>query len=629
MSDPNAAPDTRFRSPGSLSRRQSLRWAAAGIATPLLQACGGGSSSSAAPIIASALPESVAWCRNAILAKLAKSGTATSAVSVALMADDSVVWREAFGYSDREKGVLATPDVRFNIGSVAKVVTALAVMILRDRGQLTLDQPLVELLPGFSMLSPAFAQVTVRQMISHSSGFPGFNKRNNWSFVPYLDYAEDTMASLAKSHLKHEPGELAVYCNDGFTMVEPMVKALTGLSFAEFVKREIFDPLGMSLSAYPLTFAAEGTFVHPYYQGRSLPQEMATALATGGIISTPTDMLKFARLLMNEGVHEGRRIVSAASVQEMGLEQSGRTLINPCRPAWRWGLGWDTVRQKGLDAAGIRAWGKNGGTYFFLSEFIVLPEARLAMFISGCGYDYDSLNLAEGLLLRVAAERGLISALPTPIVSTTPSLASPVPDRTDLVGVYASELPPVQVLSMDDGSLALRHWSETARQWESTTRLRARSDGNWWADGQSTICYRFQTVGNHRYLIRRQLAPGLLYWSELPVGEWLPPLETPLPAAWQARLGMQWLYVSDSPDAVFSRLDPPRFARVDELAELPGYVFYNNAQLMSVVDDTTTGMIVKLPGNDGRDLLELRVVVVDGQEEIHIGTQVFKKSATS
>jgi len=339
--------------------------------------------------------------------------------------------------------------------------------------------------------------------------------------------------------------------------------------------------------------------------------------------------LKFARLLMNEGVHEGRRIVSAASVQEMGLEQSGRTLINPCRPSWRWGLGWDTVRQKGLDAAGVRAWGKNGGTYFFLSEFIVLPEARLAMFISGCGYDYDSLNLAEGLLLRVAAERGLIPALPTPIVSTAPPLASPVPDRTGLVGVYASELPPLQVLSMDDGSLALRHWSETARQWESTTRLRARSDGNWWADGQSTICYRFQKVGNHRYLIRRQLAPGLLYWSELPVGEWLPPLETPLPAAWQARLGMQWLYVSDSPDAVFSRLDPPRFARVDELAELPGYVFYNNAQLMSVVDDTTTGMIVKLPGNDGRDLLELRVVVVDGQEEIHIGTQVFKKSATS
>ena len=80
---------------------------------------------------------------------------------------------------------------------------------------------------------------------------------------------------------------------------------------------------------------------------------------------------------------------------------------------------------------------------------------------------------------------------------------------------------------------------------------------------------------------------------------------------------------------VISRLDPPRFARVDELAELPGYVFYNNTQLMSVVNDTTTGMTVKLPGNNGRDLLELRVVVVDGQEEIHIGTQVFKKHLTS
>lgn len=609
------------------------------MATPLLQACGGGGSNSslilptassgASPTSASALPESVVWCRNAILAKLAKSDTATTAVSVALMADDSIVWREAFGYADREKGVLATPDVRFNIGSVAKVVTALAVMILRDRGQLTLDQPLVQLLPAFRMLSPAFAQVTVRQMISHASGFPGFNKRNNWSFVPYLDYAEDTMAALAQSHLKHEPGELAVYCNDGFTMVEPLVQAVTGLSFAEFVQREIFEPLGMSLSAYPLTFAAEGTYVHPYHEGHSLPQEMATPFATGGILSTPTDMLKFARLLMNEGVYEGRRIVSAASVQEMGLDQSARTLINPSQPSWRWGLGWDSVRQKGLDSAGLRAWGKNGGTYFFLSEFIVLPEARLAMFISGCGYDYDSLTLAEGLLLRVAAERGLIAALPAAIVSTTPPLASAVPDSTALVGVYASELAPMQVFNMDDGSLALRHWSETARHWESATRLRARSDGNWWADGQTTLCYRFQTVDEHRYLIKRQLSPGSMYWAELPLGEWLPPLGAPLPAAWQARLGTQWLYVSDSPDAVISRLDPPRIARVDELAELPGYVFYNNTQLMSVVNDTTTGMTVKLPGNDGRDLLELRVLVVDGHEEIHIGTQVFQKYAAS
>jgi hypothetical protein len=410
-------------------------------------------------------------------------------------------------------------------------------------------------------------------------------------------------------------------------MIEPLVQAVTGLSFVDFVQREIFEPLGMSLSAYPRTFAAEGTYLHPYREGRSLPQEMATPFATGGILSTPTDMLKLARLLMHEGVYEGRRIVSAAAVQEMGLEQSARTRINPSQASWRWGLGWDSVRQQGFDSAGLRAWKKNGGTYFFLSDFTVLPEAGLAVFMSGSGYDYGASSLAEGLLLRAAVERSLIPALPQTIVSTAPALASPVPDRTTLVGVYASSNPPIQVFNLDDGSLALRHWSESERQWESATQLRARSDGDWWPDGQASICYRFQTVEGHRYLIKRVLSVNQRYWTETPLGEWLPPLDAPLPAAWRARLGTHWLYVSDSPDSVNSRLGPATIATVDELAELPGYLLYSNTQLMSIVDDTTTGMTVKVPGEVGRDLLELRIVVVNGREEMHTGTLVFQKLA--
>ena len=54
--------------------------------------------------------------------------------------------------------------------------------------------------------------------------------------------------------------------------------------------------------------------------------------------------------------------------------------------------------------------------------------------------------------------------------------------------------------------------------------MRARSDGNWWADGQAGVCYRFQTVLGHRYLIGRALSANGLYWAENPMGEWLPPL---------------------------------------------------------------------------------------------------------
>ncbi|HET7835565.1 MAG TPA: serine hydrolase domain-containing protein [Variovorax sp.] len=612
-----------------LSRRHCLTLATAGLAAPLLQACGGGNAGpGAGTLLPQGEPESVRWCRDAIHASMRRSNsTTTSAVSVALLVDDRVVWREAFGYADREREVPATPDTRFNIGSVSKVVATLAVMILRDRGQLTLDQPLVELLPDFRMLSPAFRQVTVRHLLSHASGFPGNNMRNNATFVPYLDYAQDTLEALSQLHLKHEPGELAVYCNDGFTMVEPLVRALTGLPFHEFVQREIFTPLGMTLSGYPVTPAAEGTYVHPYFEGRSLSQEMSTPFASGGILSTPTDMLKLAQMFLDQGVYQGRRIVSAEAVREMGVDQSARTRINPAASSWRWGLGWDSMQQAGLNAAGLRAWAKNGGTFFFASDFFVLPEARLAMLISGSGHDYEPRALAEGLLLRAAAERAAIQALPPAIVPTVPPSVSPAPDRAALVGIYANSIAPVQVLSAADGSLALRRWSKDQGRWDDAKQelLRARSDGNWWADGQTRMCYRFQTVLGHRLLIGRTLSANGLYWGENPMGEWLPPLSTPLPAAWIARVGSAWRYVSDSPDSLVSRLLPPVIWQIGELAELPGYVLLDNEQLLSAVNDNEAGMTVKVPGNDGRDLAELRMVMGKDGEEMHIGDLVFER----
>lgn len=617
--------DQATASSSGLSRRDYLSWVTAGLTAPLLQACGGGSS---APDSFRADPESVRWCREAIRLALNRSNsTTTTAVSVALLADDRVVWREAFGYADREREVPATIDTRFNIGSVAKVVTTLAVMILRDRGQLALDQPLVDLLPGFRMLSPGFRRVTVRHLLSHASGFPGNNMRNNGSFVPYLDYAQDTMQALAQLHLKHEPGELAVYCNDGFTMVEPLVRELTGLPFTEFVQREIFAPLDMTLSGYPVSPAAEGTYVHPYYNGRSLSQEMSTPFASGGIFSTPTDMLKLAQMLLDQGVYQGRRIVSAEAIREMAVDQSARTRLNPAAASWRWGLGWDSIQQAGLNAAGLRAWSKNGGTFFFATEFFVLPEARLAMLISGSGHDYEPQVLAEGLLLRAAEERGAIRALPPAIIPVVPPPLAPAPDSSALVGVYANSILPVQVLSAGDASLTLRRWSKSERQWDTVKQeqLRVRSDGNWWPDGQTTVCYRFQTVQGHRYLIRRTLSAKALYWGETPIGEWLAPLDMPLPAAWQARVGSQWLYVGDSADSLVSRLLPPMIWRIDALAEMPGYVLLDNEQLLRVASDHEAGMTVKLPGNDGRDLAELHMVSVAGQEEMHIGSLVFRR----
>ncbi|WP_051237568.1 serine hydrolase domain-containing protein [Ottowia thiooxydans] len=602
-----------------VSRRDYLTWLAASAAVPFMAGCGGEGSDSKP----GEDPESVRWFRDTVRTALNRPGINVTAVSVALMVDDRVVWAEAFGYADREKGVQSTPDMRVNIGSVAKIFAALAVMILRDRGRLTLDQPLAQLLPAFHMLSPGFNRITVRHLISHASGVPGTNARNVFNFTPKLDYAQDALRALANSRLKHEPGELSVYCNDGFTMVELLVRELTGLSYPEFIQKEILDPLGMSLSGYALTPAAEGTFVHPHYEGRRLQQEMPAAFATGGVVSTPTDMMKLARMLIDQGVFNGKRIVSAEGIRDMGIDQGPLARINLTPSNVRVGLGWDSVKQLGMEAAGLNAWSKNGGTTFFLTEFIVLPGARMAMMVNGNGHDYASLLLAEGLLLRTAVERKKIQKVPAAVQLKVPPLLSPAPDRTDLAGVYACHTSPFQVLAGSDGSLTLRRLGEDG--WVLVQAgLRARTDGHWWADTESTRCYRFAFTEGRRYLVQREISSSGLYWNENPLGEWLPPLDTPLPKAWQDRVGSKWICTNDT--SVLREFGPLTW-EINALSEMPGYLMWDHDQLLRVINDNEAGMTVKIPVNAGRDLVEWKIVIEGGKEQLQSGGFVFERMA--
>ena len=595
----------------------------AGLAAPLLQACGGGDSVAQPPLPTSTYSESAQWMREAILDAIGKSD---SAVSVALFAADSVVWSEAFGYANRETGLRTTVDMRMNIGSVSKTIAALAVMILRDRGKLDLDQPVVELNRNFSMRSPEYARVTVRHLLNHSSGFLGTNYRNLINFVPTWNYWRDTVDVLAQSRLKHEPGDLSVYCNDGFTVLEWLVGSLTSRSYSAFVDAELLKPLGMTSTEFPLQFSPEGTFVHPVYHGQTLPQEFVAAHASGGILSTPADMMKLARLILDRGVFEGRRIVSEGALQDMGVNQAAYTRINPVATSWRWGLGWDCVAQPGLAAAGLLGWKKGGDTAFFHSDFIVLPHARMAaMMTNDSQFSGNRLALLEGMLLRAAKERGLISALPPAMAPVVPPVEVPAPGVSAVTGIYAKEGPPIRVQAESDGTLSLSFWN--AKGWATSEQgLRLRTDGWWWADGVTNRSYSFRTVAGHLYLTGRVLAGSRLYWDEGPMAQWLPEARAPLSAAWRSRLNSRWKGENDDPDSYEGKLEP-RTGVIGELAERPGYVMWDNAQLLRVINDDEAGVTVEIPALAGRDLVELRMVKEGIEEKLHVGALQFRRDA--
>jgi CubicO group peptidase (beta-lactamase class C family) len=603
-----------------LNRRRYLQRAGLTLLAPIAAGCGGSNNATAmqrSPSATAGGTPVVDWGREAVKAAMAKSGT--GAVSVALWSGGEVVWQEAFGWADREARIEAGTQTRFNIGSVSKVLAALSAMILQDRGLLTLDTPVARYLPEFRMLSDGYRRITVRHLLSHASGLPGTHIRNVFAFAPHTDYAANAEAALADTHLKHEPGELAVYCNDGFTLIERVVLALTGTSYPEFVRTAILEPLGMNRSSFTLGSFAEGSFAHPV-DGKQWKQEFVSAYATGGLASTPGDMLRLGRMFLGAGMLEGRRIVSAAAVAEMGRNQTGTLLVNPS-PEYHIGLGWDNVRQPGMSAVGQTAWQKNGGTAFFSSEFYVLPQTDMVLMLTGSSLGYGASTLAENILLHALQDRQTVAALPAPVGHAPPATAAPEADPA-VAGIYGNYVGPIQV-AFAAGRLNLRRWK--AGGWTSMYEaLALRSDGRWWSETGDGFSFEFVALRGMRYLVQRRPGGGGHYWATAPLGQQLQPTATPLPAAWQARVGTTWELANESPDSAVLRNGPAR-AVLGVLPELPGYLMWADSELLRPLDDTRAGMTVKVPVNDGRDLTELVLRTVDGLEQIGSNGSIFSR----
>ena len=606
------------------SRRHWLAWAGAATLAPLVPGCGGSGANPAPTLTAT-----IAWGRNAIRQAMQEGPgqPRTRAASVALLLGDRLVWQEAFGTVDEATGTPAGAETRFNVGSVSKVIAALAVMILVDRQLVALDTPVVRYLPQFSMRSPGYRDITVRHLLSHASGLPGTYLHNLFAFAPLPGYAAELEADLADVHLKHEPGAMAVYCNDGFTLVERVVQAVTGQTYPSFVQSAILNPLGMARSGYTLQPLPRGSLAPGYIRGVPQGQEFMMGYATGGLCTTPGDMMKLAALLMRGGELDGQRIVSRTGVLEMARAQNQGMRVN-LTPDWAWGLGWDTTRHPGLEAAGVLAWQKSGGTMFYSSDFYVLPQSGLALLLTGNAAGFKPGPVAEGILLRALQETGQLRTLPPPVSLAIPPQATISSAEVNaMLGVYGSSQAPLLATSADGQQINLRTWNAQGEAWEKPgTDLRLRTDGWWWSDAHPARQYRWEQADGHRYLILREPALAGHYAVSMPIGQQMPPAPGPLPAAWSARLDSRWTVTNETAESIPMALGMG-VASLRELPELPGYLFWDDSQFLLPVADDRAGMAVQVPLNAGRDLVELVVQTQDQQESLQAAGWVYRRQA--
>lgn len=603
-----------------LSRRDLLHFGGvAGIGLMLPGFLLSGCSSSQA----SAVYEAARQDAQRIAAALFAQGEVSS-LGIALTSADRLVWADTMGNADPQRGLQATPSTLFGVASVTKVMTAVAVLQLAERNTIRLDDLLVQYLRDFRMADERYRSITVGMLINHSAGFPGSNYINYITSRFNPRYPSELLTALRNERLKAAPGAACIYGNDAYSLAGLLIQAVTGMSYDGYVQTHILAPLGMQLSCFPQTPLADGSFARACIGGISQPQEYSNSFAAGGLYTTPSDLAAFARMLLNQGASDTGQILSAASVERMALDQTIGTFTPIKSPGQTFGLGWDSIIEPGLAAVGVRGWTKNGGSLHYGAQILVAPDAGLAVVVMGTsGKGYDPLAVSQRILLRALTESQRISLYPSPVSpQMLPAVAAPDGLLADIKGVYAN-YENINLIKVTGDVISTFTLQRDGFR-EFLNGYRYRTDG-WFTADDPRYALKFIEDGSW-YLAFRIPAGNGHYLDQFAQSQQVKPIAE-LPAAWKQRMERErnWLIVNETPDSLFLLPEQdPRF-RLATYPDLGGLLvaWQTIGGFPALLDPsgsaTTARMTLLIPGGQGKDLNDLDVVEIDGEEWLRWG----------
>ena len=232
--------------------------------------------------------------------------TGAPGLTLALANRDGLIKVSTYGFADTKAGSRVVPETMFEIGSISKSFVSLALMQLHEEGKLDLNKPIVEYLPWLKINSK-FDPVTTHHVLSHTAGLPA---------VPLL-----LDAMLSDLWTAYAPGKQFLYSNTGYNMLGFVLEAIDKRPFAESIRARLLEPMGMSASAPVITNALRPKMAigyKPMNESRPFPlhgpvaeaQWLEVDAAAGSIASTPADMAKYIRMLVNHGALPKGRLIS-------------------------------------------------------------------------------------------------------------------------------------------------------------------------------------------------------------------------------------------------------------------------------------------------------------------------------
>jgi CubicO group peptidase (beta-lactamase class C family) len=302
-------------------------------------------------------------------------------VGIALVTTDKVIWTGGVGKADLAANKDVAADTMFRVGSITKSFVALSILKLQEQGKVSLDTRVSELAPEIPIVNPwdRTDPVRVANLLEHTAGF------NDFSLAEFYDFDAPPEKPLrwtlqhfpGPQHVRWRPGTRWSYSNPGYGLAGYLVEKLSDESCEDYIAENILRPLEMDRSDLRLTAEVKAALAQGYEKNppQPIPYLPIFLRPAGEMKSSPAEMARFVRMMLNRGQLDGIRIVSAESVQRMetpvtstgakaGL-LTGYGLGNFADPSHR-----------------ILTHGHDGGLDGFLSRYAYMPDRRGGYFFS-------------------------------------------------------------------------------------------------------------------------------------------------------------------------------------------------------------------------------------------------------
>jgi CubicO group peptidase (beta-lactamase class C family) len=350
---------------------------------------------------------------------------------VLIARNGKIVYHKSYGYSDAEQQTALKKDDIFRIASQTKAITSLAAMMLFEEGKFLLDEPIYKYIPEFKnpkvlktfnekdstyTSEPAKGEITIRHLLTHSSGID-YASIGSKEFKAIYTKAgvpsgigtdnmvlADKIKILATLPLKHNPGEQWTY-GLNTDVIGYLIEVLSGVSFDQFLRTKIFQPLGMNDTYFYLPKEKHSRLVKLYQSKDGLIAKVSETAYDGvnpnypnlngkyfsggaGLSSTVEDYAKFLQLFLNKGEYNGVRLLSRKTVELMLTNQLQPPITN------QFGLGFGLETDKNdyqsIFSLGSFSWGGAFNTHYWAD-----PKEKLIGLIFTNMYNTPYWNIGD------------------------------------------------------------------------------------------------------------------------------------------------------------------------------------------------------------------------------------------